>query len=234
MKKLLAVMCAVLVLGSLSSEAQARRGDRRNRGDNQGRDRRDRGDARRPDRRPPHDPDYGRDNGRINPHRNINRYPAPDRRDPRDRRGDWERDRRDRRDTRRDGGYRRHMHRPHRDIQNYRRRYHRAYDYDRTIPYRFVYDNRWIRFSVSLGDGFFVIDDYPYYIYHGYRHRYSYYDTCDYDLVDSYTNSVSQTFYGYSCASGYDYCADMRDNFNYDYRGDRYFCSERVDPQWHY
>lgn len=90
--------------------------------------------------------------------------------------------------------YTRHTHRPHRDRFDHRRRFNRRYDYHRTIPYRFVYWDNWIRYRVSHNDGFVIIDGYPYYVYNGYRHRYSSYDRCDYDLVDGWDNRVERTF----------------------------------------
>jgi len=179
-----------------------------------GRDRRDppRRDHRRDDRWDRRDdrrrPDVGRDSRRPNPGRDFRHRPGwnnPGRR------------------------YTRHNHNPRRGRVRHARRFQRRFDYHRTIPYRFVYNNRWIRFRVNFGNGYTTIDGYPYYVYNGYRHRYSHYDTCDYELVDGYNNSVERTFFGYTCAQSYDYCAQLRDDLNYGRGNYRFFCSERIE-----
>ena len=125
--------------------------------------------------------------------------------------------------------YTRNYHRPYRALRNHRRRFLRRFDYHVTIPYRFIYWDTWVRYRVSFNDGYVLVDGYPYFVYNGYRHRYSPYDNCDYDLVDGHNNQVEQTFYGYTCSIAYDYCADLRDDLNFDNSGYRYFCSERLD-----
>jgi len=185
-----------------------RRNDDRRRPD-VGRDRRN-DDRRRPDvgrdRTPDRRPDVGRDSRR--PNRDLRHRPGwnnPGRR------------------------YTRNNHVPRRGNVRHNRRFQRRYDYHRTIPYRFVYNNRWIRFRVNFGNGYTSIDGYPYYVYNGYRHRYSTYDTCDYELVDGYDNSVDRTFFGYTCAQSYDYCAQLRDDLNYGRGSYRFFCSEKIE-----
>lgn len=257
MKKLMALMCAVLVLGVVSTEAQAqRRGGnddewRRNRGGDRSRDRGNRGGDTRRDRGNSGD---RRDGDVRNPRRDDRDYRNPRRDDRRPDDRDYRNPRtpnrnprrvdRDYRDVRNDRynryhhrpnwnrpgtRYTRYTHRPNRDRINHSRRFYNRYDYHRTIPYRYVYWDTWIRYRVSFGNGYVVIDGYPYYVYNGYRHRYSYYDTCDYDLVDGYSNTVEHTFYGYTCAQAYDLCSDLRDDLNYRRDGYRYFCSEKVD-----
>lgn len=108
-------------------------------------------------------------------------------------------------------------------------RYYSPYDYYRNIPYRYVYWDSWIRWGVSYNDGFFYMDSYPYFVYNGYRHRYSQIDTCDYELVDGWDNRTVATFHGRSCNQGYDMCADQRDEMNYRAYDSRYFCAERLD-----
>lgn len=253
MKKLMALMCAVMFLSLVVTEAHAQRrgggnddwrgrrgnGDaRRDRGNgrrdrgNVGRDRNDRGRrdvGRDRDDRRRRDVGRDRDDRGRRPDDRDYRNPRRDRRDP-----GYRRDRHSRHQHRpnwnRPGRrYTRHTHRPDRRRVNHRRRFSRRYDYHRTIPYRYVYWDTWVRFRVSFNDGYVLVDGYPYYVYNGYRHRYSSFDTCDYDLVDGYSNSVQQRFYGYSCAQAYDLCADLRDDLNYRRTGYQYFCSERLD-----
>lgn len=265
----MALMCAVMFLSLVVTEAHAqRRGGgnddewrrRRGNGDsrsdrgrgntgrdrgNNGRDRRDVGrdrrdddrgrrdvgrdrrDDRRPDDRDwrnPRNPNQPRNPGR-DVRRDDSRRPNRDvvRRDRHDRyrhRPNWNRP---------GHRYTRYTHRPNRTRVDHRRRFARRYDYHRTIPYRYVYWDTWIRYRVSFNDGYILVDGYPYYVYNGYRHRYSSYDYCDYDLVDGYDNRVEHTFYGYTCAQAYDLCADIRDDLNYRRSDYRYFCSERLD-----
>ena len=87
---------------------------------------------------------------------------------------------------------------------------------------------------VSWDNGYRYYDDYPWYIYNGYRHRYSDYDTCNYELVDGHTNSVVETFPSYSCRIGYDRCSDRRDDLNFYENNYRYFCSEKFEYDSNY
>ncbi|EQC47704.1 hypothetical protein M900_A0252 [Bacteriovorax sp. Seq25_V] len=117
---------------------------------------------------------------------------------------------------------------PNRTYTHHTTRYYSSRDYQRNYR-NYVYQNRWLRITVGYSNGYYYYNDYPFYVYNGYSHRYSYYDNCDYELVDSYTNRVERTFYSYSCAMGYDMCADVRDDLN-DYEWDnRYFCAEKYD-----
>ena len=64
-------------------------------------------------------------------------------------------------------------------------------------------------------------------------YRYSHYDTCNYQLVDSYTNSVSLNYWNRTCAVGYDMCAnerDLRNSVEYD---NRYFCAETFRDRYY-
>lgn len=153
--------------------------------------------------------------------------PAPQRVDREQRRRNIERERRNQ--QRRPYTY--YNHSPYRQNYRHARRYNYRYNYHRTIPYRHIYANNWIRFYVGYGyvNGYVQFNNYPYYVYNGYRHRYSRYDVCNYDLVDSSYNQVARTFYGNSCADSYDQCARQRDNYNWNAYGHRYFCSEAID-----
>ena len=124
--------------------------------------------------------------------------------------------------------YRQYRHR--RYVQRYRHstRYYSPYDYYNTVPRRYFYNNTWLRFYVgySYVDGYIQFAGYPYFVYNGYRHRYSAYDNCNYDLVDGYNNRIEARFYGMSCMDSYDRCAELRDDYNWYDEDYRYFCSE--------
>ncbi len=105
--------------------------------------------------------------------------------------------------------------------------------YGYTLPYRSIYWDSWIRDRVTYQDGYYY-DTYPYYVFNGYRHRYSNVDRCDYELVDGYSNQTVTTFNSYNCNVGYDACAQMRDQYNRNDRSYRYFCSERFDRDDNY
>ena len=93
----------------------------------------------------------------------------------------------------------------------------------------YVYAQKWLRVTLALANGYHYFNNYPYFVYNGYRHRYSNYDTCNYELVDAYTNTVHRTYHSYSCSVGYDLCADLRDDLN-EYEWDnRYFCAEKYN-----
>jgi hypothetical protein len=129
--------------------------------------------------------------------------------------------------------YSRHHHVPHRSHRAHNRRYNNPRSYHYTIPYRYIYSNRWIRFSVTWNNGYYW-NDYPYYVYNGYRHRYSNYDICNYELVNSLTNEVVRSYPSMTCNYGYDLCSSLRDDLNYDYGSYRFFCSERYSRDYDY
>jgi len=107
----------------------------------------------------------------------------------------------------------------------------RQYGY--TLPYRYLYWDTWIRYRVTYPTGYYW-DNYPYYVYNGYMHRYSNVDRCDYELVDGHTNTTVSTFHNYYCSTGYDVCSQMRDQYNSSSSSYRYFCSERFDKDDNY
>lgn len=72
-------------------------------------------------------------------------------------------------------------------------------------------------------------DQYPYYVHRGYLYRYSPFETCDYELVDSYNLSTYAAWYGLNCQEGFDLCSDLRDELNWYEFDDRYFCAEAYD-----
>lgn len=133
-----------------------------------------------------------------------------------------------------------YRHAPYRNIHDHTIRYSRPYDFYRTLRYRDIYFNRWVRIGIGWSDGYYYHNGYPYFVYNGYMHRYSRYDVCDYHLVDGVSNYTVQSFYGLSCAEAYDRCADLRDAYNSNDYSYRYFCSEEVaqgpgyDYNWDY
>lgn len=121
--------------------------------------------------------------------------------------------------------YRSYRHRPSTRYRSHTRRWNYTRDYFSYLDRSYIYSQRWVRYYFDYADGYYF-DDYPYYVYNGYRHRYSHVDTCDYQLVDSWSDTVERNFSSYTCSTGYDLCANLRDDLNeyeYDYR---YFCAE--------
>lgn len=116
-------------------------------------------------------------------------------------------------------------------------RYSRPVDYYRVIPRRHIY-RRWVFSPVPryYYPGYRVIDNYPWYIHNHYRYRYSPVETCQYDLVDSETNTTVRTFGesgNLSCNLAYDLCATDRDAANAGtYEDERYFCAESVGDEY--
>ncbi len=134
--------------------------------------------------------------------------------------------------------------RPYRPIvyRNYRRHIPYAHPYYHTIRYVRPYDyyfaarryhiyRYWLFEPVaySYNNGYYVFNEYPYYVYNGYRHRYSTVDLCSYQLVDSTDNSVVKSFTERVCQAAYDECSLERDVANQNLSESRYFCAERVD-----
>lgn len=128
--------------------------------------------------------------------------------------------------------YTRVYHTPYYSVPRHNMVYYTPRDYYYHLSYRDIYWNQWIRVRINYNDGYHWYNNYPYFVYNGYRHRYSPVEYCDYELVDGYNNNTHTAFHGQSCQSAYDRCANLRDDLNY-YAGDyRYFCSERFfdDP----
>lgn len=77
-----------------------------------------------------------------------------------------------------------------------------------------------------MRNGYHVLNGYPYFVFNGYQHRYSNLDTCDYQLVDRYTDSAVRYYDNRVCSAGYDECARDRDWENDNAYENRYFCAE--------
>ncbi len=80
--------------------------------------------------------------------------------------------------------------------------------------------------NVNIGfNGLVTYNQYPYFAFNGYLHRYSTVDTCNYQLVNKLGHSVVRNFAGV-CSNGYNSCAAVRDGLNYRARSFQFFCAE--------
>lgn len=127
-----------------------------------------------------------------------------------------------------------YTHVPYRRAVNHHNRWSRSMSYHYTLPYSNIYWDRWVRVRHQRNNGYFNYNNYPYFVYNGYRHRYSRTDNCNYELVDGYNNDTERNFSTYSCSTGYDLCADVRDQMNRYESGYRYFCSEKFNKDSNY
>ena len=89
----------------------------------------------------------------------------------------------------------------------------------------------WILWNTAYANGYYDIDNYPYYVYNGYRHRYSNVDRCNYQLIDKYTQRVVTNYWEMQCNFGYDQCSNERDDRNYREGEFRFFCAETYRPR---
>lgn len=125
--------------------------------------------------------------------------------------------------------YAHYYHSPYRAPYRHTIRYYRTYDwynYVYRINRNYVYAH-WIFYpATGYRNGYWTIDNYPYYVYNGYRYRYSTNDYCNYQLVDSNNHQVVQTYWNQMCNTGYDACSYERDRLNSQMNDYRYFCSE--------
>ncbi len=124
-------------------------------------------------------------------------------------------------------------HRPHPDVRIRTIRYNRPVDYHRVIVRRHIY-RYWVfqPAPYTYGWGYREIDDYPWWIYNGYRFRYHPVELCDYELVDGETNLTVRSFGQMACSTSYDICASERDTSNAVAGYERYFCAERVGDEY--
>jgi hypothetical protein len=109
-------------------------------------------------------------------------------------------------------------------------RYHSPRDYYTNMNHSYIF-RRWVQEPVifTYNDGFWNIDGYPYYVYRGYRYRYSPVDYCQYQLVDGQDYSTVTTYPVEACTTAFDACAIERDNLNSSVGTERFFCAEAVD-----
>jgi hypothetical protein len=137
----------------------------------------------------------------------------------------------------------RSYHSPYRYAQRSYNRYfhtpsHRSYVHARRYPqprsfFRHVRDNfrrhiylNWILSPSTRINGYSRVNQYPYYIHNGYRHRYSTLDNCNYQLVNKNNHNVVRTYWNQTCTSGYNRCALDRDRRNEQEWSNKFFCAE--------
>jgi hypothetical protein len=181
-----------------------------------------------------------RNTGSVNRNRNTNRNTGNVNRNPNRNTG------RVNRNTNRNGGrvihagtrynprndnrrYTPYRHQSRRNVLRHaNRRYQRSsnyFNYMRSFNTNYIYRN-WLMFPSTRANGYHVNNNYPFFVYNGYQHRYSTMDTCDYQLIDKNNDQVVDTFYNQTCSYGYDSCSVQRDQLNeYEYEN-RYFCAE--------
>jgi hypothetical protein len=89
--------------------------------------------------------------------------------------------------------------------------------------------NGWI-FYPALGytNGFWPLDSYPFFVFNGYRFRYSRIDRCHYELIDRTEQQVLESYPDEICQVGYDSCSKERDHLNEMGQDYRYFCAESL------
>src|SRR5690606_23603992 len=110
-----------------------------------------------------------------------------------------------------------YYHAPYRAPYRHTIRYYRTFDwYNHVVrSYRNYIYAHWIFWpTTGYNNGYYVIDNYPYYVYNGYRFRYSPVDYCNYQLVDQYNHRVERTYWNQLCNTGYDACSMERDRLN--------------------
>ena len=109
-------------------------------------------------------------------------------------------------------------------------RYNSYRDYATYVNHRYIYRN-WIQEPVifSYSNGYWMLDNYPYYVHRGFRYRYHPVELCRYQLVDSNNYTAVTSYPVRNCSVAYDQCAVDRDNMNRYQYSDRYFCAENVD-----
>ena len=130
--------------------------------------------------------------------------------------------------------YYQYNHAPYRNIYRHSLYWNASYDYFNYIQrtYRDYVYLHWILWpTFNYGNGYYVIDGYPYFVYNNYRYRYSDYDYCSYQLVDKYTHQVVANYWNQRCNMGYDICSQQRDHLNYQSRDFRYMCAETYRDQ---
>ena len=130
--------------------------------------------------------------------------------------------------NRRYGSYNHTRYTPYRHNYVARRNYLRTRNYyDHIYSYNRNYIwNNWIRIPSYRTRGYHVVDGYPYYVFNGYRLRYSNRDYCNYQLIDTRYNSVLESYPDYICSRGLDECMEDANYENsYEY-GTPYMCLE--------
>jgi hypothetical protein len=123
--------------------------------------------------------------------------------------------------------YNRYYHTPYRTRVSHRVRYTpRAYYRHVNSSLRAAIYLNWILNPSVRSNGYVLYNNYPYFVHNGYRHRYSWNDTCNYQLFDKYTHQVVRSYWNNICAVGYNQCALDRDSRNERAWENRYECAE--------
>jgi hypothetical protein len=109
-------------------------------------------------------------------------------------------------------------------------RFHYPREYHVTVRHYYIFHS-WLLEPVDFWytDGYYEMNDYPYYVEDGYRYRYSSADLCQYDLVDGNDNTLYDRTELMACNEAFDQCAADRDALNSEVAMDRFFCAESVD-----
>lgn len=104
-------------------------------------------------------------------------------------------------------------------------------DYWKNLDKTYLFQH-WVFWQMYLPDGStlqngpFLYAGYPHIAYQGLIHRYSPYDACEYQLVDS-ANSMPATSFKGSCKEAYDICAIEREHKNRTRTVALYYCLEK-------
>jgi len=98
------------------------------------------------------------------------------------------------------------------------------------VDHRYIFRS-WIQGPVvfTYGNGYRLIDNYPYYVHSGFRYGYSPVERCQYQLVNSDVYSSVQNTGLIACNQAYDQCALQRDNYNRVAGYEQHICAEGVD-----
>jgi hypothetical protein len=109
-------------------------------------------------------------------------------------------------------------------------RYSTPRAYSTHIERRYIF-RQWIQEPVifSYTNGYWEIDNYPYYVESGFRYRYSPVETCQYDLVDSSSYDTVRSYPIMACNIAFDTCSADREVLNGAVNAESYFCAEHVD-----
>lgn len=125
-----------------------------------------------------------------------------------------------------------HRHEPHHYIYRHRIVIVPTHYYSHLyVNARSCYYYDWIYCYTNRTNGYHLIDDYPFYVYNGSYHRYSNFDSCNYQLIDTYTRRVKKFYWGMTCRTSFDQCSFERDILNLREFSDRFSCAESYRPR---
>lgn len=92
------------------------------------------------------------------------------------------------------------------------------------------YYSNWIYCYTSRPNGFYIIDGYPYYVYNNNYHRYSSFDSCNYQLIDTFYGIPQESYWGVTCKNALDKCLSEMDYRNFTVNANQYSCAETHRP----